>query len=91
MTGIGLPMRADRRPCGARPGVLQSIAMAKTKSPKPPAGADTEGGGALGRARQFARSRGLPMPEVDAAAPAKATPAKKKPAARKKAARPAPR
>jgi hypothetical protein len=50
---------------------------AKPPSPKPPpAGRSADkGGGALGRARQFAASRGLPPPEVDAAKPA---PAKKK-------------
>jgi hypothetical protein len=53
--------------------------MTQRKSPplKTPAGSDTEkpGGGALDRARQFARSRGLPMPPVECAPPA---PAKKK-------------
>jgi hypothetical protein len=51
--------------------------MPKTKPPKPPADSDARGG-ALDRARQFAVSRGLPMPQVEGSTCA---PAKKKPAA----------
>jgi hypothetical protein len=58
----------------------------KVKPPaaKPPAAgrsADKSGGGALARARQFAKSRGLPPPEVDDVKPAPAK-KKKKPAAK---------
>jgi hypothetical protein len=55
----------------------------KSPAPKPPAKSDTDtpGGGALERARQFARSRGLPMPPVECAPPAPAKKKKKTPAA----------
>jgi hypothetical protein len=49
----------------------------KPKPPAPPADSDVAcpGGGALGRARQFAKSRGLPAPQVEGLKPA---PAKKR-------------
>lgn len=55
----------------------------KSPRPKPPGDSDTDkpGGGALDRARQFARSRGLPMPPVEGAPPTPTKKKKKKPAA----------
>jgi len=61
--------------------------MVKSKAPKPPPDSKTADGGALGRARQFAASRGLPMPQVECAEPAAAKKKKPAPAPRKKPAR----
>jgi hypothetical protein len=80
-----VPQRGLRR-CGSRAAIepvrnAMAAAMPSSK-PKPPAARKAAssrsadpGGGALGRARQFAVSRGLPPPQPEDEKPA---PAKKK-------------
>ena len=63
--------------------------MPSSKTPSRKKAPDTPGGGALGRTRQFAVSRGLPPPEI-AGTPAP-EPAPASPAGKKTKKRPAPR